>query len=62
MLSSTQGGGAKDLTRKSSSKYGNHKSSSHSGQVTYRIDGQNKTLDDVIEVRILIIKDGSFFN
>ena len=55
MLSSTQGGGAKDLTRKSSSKYGNHKSSSHlngnRGQVTYRIDGQNKTLDDVIEVR-----------
>ena len=61
MVPSTIGGGGgggsckKDLTRKSSSKYGNHPSSSHlngnRGQITYRIDGQNKTLDDVIEVR-----------
>ena len=49
------GSGKRDLTRKSSSRYGDHQSSSHInnnlGQITYRIDGKDKTLDDVIEVR-----------
>ena len=56
MISNTAGGGGggrssgTSLSRKSS-KYGNNPSSSCRTNVTYLINGQAKTLDDVIEVR-----------
>ena len=56
MISHTAGGGGggrssgTSLSRKSS-KYGNNPSSSCRTNVTYLINGQAKTLDDVIEVR-----------
>ena len=48
------GGGRKDLARKSSSRYGDNNTSAsqtYRSNITYQIDGKNKTLDDVIEVR-----------
>ena len=48
------GGGRKDLGRKSSSRYGDNNpstSQTYRTNITYQIDGKNKTLDDVIEVR-----------
>ena len=57
MISNAAGGGGggrssgTSLSRKSSSKYGNNPSSACRTNVTYLINGQAKTLDDVIEVR-----------
>ena len=48
------GGGSRGNASKSSLKYRNNTSTSHINgyrtNVTYQIDGQTKTLDDVIEV------------